>query len=175
MFQGSGDKGDKAIRVDDQPENGRNAADKGRFILSKQTQVEFGLQETDIPDNMKQVLPVNTHYTDFVSRNVRIPSFQNNMNKIGYMNKIKTGIEQQADARTRVERAQSKKQKHLVIRAAKWDDFRLRREKAIDKYIQAKKEQRSAELMLKVAALVQYGVKGVITFIAREKREGTER
>ena len=67
----------KAILIDKQAENHRSQADKndkGRFILSKKTQVEFGLHEADIPDNMKEVLPQNRHYTDFVSRNVRIPS-----------------------------------------------------------------------------------------------------
>lgn len=94
-----------AILVDANEDKDHVPADKGRFILSKATQLEFGLQEADIPDNMKEVRPKNTQYTDFVSRNVRYPSVQNDVNKICYMSKIKTGIEQQADARTRMEKA----------------------------------------------------------------------
>ena len=72
--------------------------DKKRFIMSKKTQEEFDLSDSDVPVNMRKELPKNVNYTNHVGQNIRLARKVNEINKIIYLSKIKFGIENQQSA-----------------------------------------------------------------------------
>ena len=71
--------------------------------MSKQTQDEFDLSDSEVPDNMKKVLPVGSHFTNHIGQNIRLARKANEINKIIYLSKIKFGIENQQTAVSKAE------------------------------------------------------------------------
>ena len=57
--------------------------------MSDKTKAEFGLKDKDIPDLMKEKLPDDYRYTNFVHQNKKLPGLHNDVSKIFYLSKIK--------------------------------------------------------------------------------------
>lgn len=67
--------------------------DKNRFIISKATQNEFGLKDSDVPMSMRRKLDESVNYTNHVDQNIRVVKRFNDINKVVYLSKIKFSIE----------------------------------------------------------------------------------
>lgn len=85
---------------------------------------------------------VTIAFRDHVQQNISIQENYNDINRIVFLSKIKFNLENQILSQDRaVNRTIQVRSKHEQ-KLKKWDDFRERREVAIDKYIREKRKQK---------------------------------
>ena len=114
---------------------------------------EFGIDKDYVPDVMKSTLPQGYRWVDHVGNNLKEPLQQKEKHKLNFLNKIRNEIDAQIAVQTRKTGIETEKEENKIKLTQKWDDFRIRREEAVTKYLKAKRLQRAAEMNIKICYL----------------------
>lgn len=61
--------------------------------MSKATQDEFGIKDSEVPLAMRRKLDDSFKFTNHVDQNIRVVKRMNEINKVVYLSKIKFNIE----------------------------------------------------------------------------------
>ena len=86
---------------DYQQEEIEDYVDKSRYVMSKDTQLEFGIKDTEVPASMRQNLPPGAKYINFIDQNVSITKMTNDLSVAMFLSKIKYNIDNQICAKER--------------------------------------------------------------------------
>ena len=78
-------------------------------------------------------------FINFIDQNKRTLKVHNDIKKLTFLNKIKNVIDNEQSTKRRLKSIEKKKKEEISTKLNKWNDFRNRREVAIDRYIEKKK------------------------------------
>ena len=82
-------------------------------------------------------------FINFIDQNKRTLKVHNDIKKLTFLNKIKTVIDNEQSTKQRIKSIEKKKKEAINAKMNRWNEFRNRREIAIDKYIEKKKLQKA--------------------------------
>ena len=94
---------------------------------------------------MKEKLPDGYEYTNHIEHNLRITTHISEFNKANYLSKIKNRIDKTIGNKLRAKDFDKQKMEFILKDVKRWDLFKAKRIGIVDKYIEAKKKQKSAE------------------------------
>ena len=132
---------DSPSRKDDQISNlPKIEPIRNRYIMSMDTQIEFGISKKDVPLKMRKDYLSDTNH---IQRNLTLAPITKDIQKQSYLHKVKRNVELKLKQRLRVneqEFALSMKQAQSS-KAERWADFRRRKKAIVFRYISARKRQ----------------------------------
>lgn len=114
---------------------------------------EFNISQGEIPATMREFIDLDN--ANFIDRNIKVVKRFNDINKIVYLSKIKYNLENQVQSSKRAQDIYETKQQQLQMKISKWEDFRVRRDVILGKYMKVKRKQRSVESVMKHIFLIQ--------------------
>ena len=132
---------DSSVHLNSNNEPSRRQS-KSRYVISKETQKEFGIKPNEIPITMREKLPSSFQYTNHVDQNMRVVKKYNDINKVAYLTKMKSNIQNQANSKIRAEATHNEKQIELQKKAQKWEQFKVTKYQVLNQYLAQKRKQK---------------------------------
>ena len=128
-----------------------NEKKKPGFRFCQDTIKKYKLKESDLPPSMRQDYGNNPNFNDIVENNKELAMHHNHLTAGVYLNKIKINASNQINAGLNRTIHQDFSKRKTIGFINRWEDFRHRRDLAVDEYVKVRKRMYRASMLLKKA------------------------